>query len=144
MGTWGMKAFESDDSMDWVAELEQSSDGSAVRQALTAAAGTSAEECLEAPDGQIAIAAAEVVAAAASGAADDLPEEVRAWLTANGASVAGDVELATRAVARVIATTNSELRDLWSVDDGADPADIAAWESHVADLQRRLAESTAA
>ena len=142
MGTWGMKAFESDDAMDWVSALEESGDDSAVREALTTAADAPADEYLEAPDGQVALAAAEVVAAA-TGQPGDLPDEVVGWVATHASSVVGHVELARRAIERVMAATNSELRDLWSTEEGAAAADVAEWESHVADLRRRLSEKLA-
>ena len=138
MGTWGMAVFDNDDAMDWLAELEQSTDDTAVRAALETAAATGADAYLEAPEGQLALAAAEVVAAAAGTRGDPLPEEAETWIGAYGASAAPHTALAARAVHRVLASENSEVRELWSEEGGAEADDIAVWEEKVEDLRRRL------
>ena len=131
MGAWGLGAFENDDALDWVAELEEDESGDAVRRALDAAAD--AGGYLEAPEGAEALAAAEVVAAAAGRPGEGLPEEVEAWVAAHGGAVAGEAERARRAVDRV-AAADSELRELWEEAEGS----AGPWHELLADLRRRL------
>ena len=142
MGTWGMGAFENDTAADWVWELEDSEGADVVRAALAAAADTGERDYLETTEGVIAIAAAEVVAAAAGSPAPGLPEEVQTWVDRHGRAVADLVGLAQRAVRRTMGA-ESELRELWSPEEDADPADVAEWERRVADLERRLASAAA-
>ncbi len=87
---------------------------------------------VEAPEGSVAIAAADITAACQGNPSGDLPENVVDWLTAHGAELtAGDVELALEAVGRV-AGEESELAELW------DEADEAEWRESLEDLSERL------
>ena len=60
MGAWGAGPFENDDAMDWAIDLEESGDVGFVVEALRAAEG---DGYLDAPEGSVTMAAAEVVAA---------------------------------------------------------------------------------
>ncbi len=74
---------------------------------------------LEAPDCSAALAAAEVVAAAAGRPGADLPEEVRTWVAAHGMQIPSDLAaLSHRAIDRI--TQESELRELWDETEQAD------------------------
>lgn len=130
MGAWGARSFENDDALDWVWELEESSDDSAVRAALAAADGDGE---IEAPEAACACAAAEVVAAASGAPAEWLPDAVKEWVGAHGSAVAGLRGEAHAAVQRVAA--RSELQQLWA------EADDAQWHEGIADLLGRLANS---
>ncbi len=130
MGAWGHGSFENDGACDWIAELE--ADGiEAIREALQ----PRAHEYIEVDDASNAIAAAEIVAAARGHGADDLPEEVSAWLEANASSITDDdVALARKVVARV--REGSELQELWA-ENGPENE----WERGTASLLKRLARS---
>jgi hypothetical protein len=127
MGAWGFQAFENDDALDWLGELE-SGGVEAVRQGLTAAG----DGYIEAPDGSVAIAAAEITAAAQGSPPGDLPEEAATWVTAHGDELGtDDVQLALEAVERV-AGRESELAELW------DDADEPEWQESLDNLSERL------
>lgn len=131
MGAWGTGSFENDDASDWVYELESSTDDSVIRTALTAVASAADGADVERGEAECAIAAAEVVAAAAGSPGPKLPGEVERWLAEHGASVTADLrDSAVRAVTR--ARERSELRELW--DDAGDEE----WLALTADLLRRL------
>jgi len=130
MGAWGARSFENDDALDWVWELEESSDDSVVRAALGAAQG---DGRIEAPEAACACAAAEVVAAAAGAPAAWLPDEVTAWVAAHGSAVAGLRAEARAAVQRI--AERSELQQLWAEAGGAE------WDTGIADLLHRLARA---
>jgi hypothetical protein len=70
MGAWGFQAFENDDALDWLEELEVGG-AEVVRQGLNAVA----DGYIEAPDGSVAVAAAEITAAAQGIPHGDLPED---------------------------------------------------------------------
>lgn len=124
MGTWGDGPFDDDGAMDWVWELQESTDWSVVEAALRAV--TDAEDdYVEAPDGQIAWAAAAVVAAAATPSIA-VPVDVAEWLDRHRVSLPGALRpLALQAVRRVLAD-DSELVDLWE-ESGGD----AGWRASV-------------
>ena len=128
MGAWGTAAFDNDDAMDWVIELEN--DGiAAVESALREALGPGE---LEMPTDVNAIAAGEVIAAALGRPVPGLRPEVA--VLANG--LAGNVtpEHAARAktaVERVLA--GSEVQELWGETDDEDE-----WRGLVLDLIQRL------
>ena len=131
MGAWGHGTFDNDDAQDWLWLLEEDRDGSLLRDTLAAVAAAKRNDDVDAPEATRALAAAEVVAAAAGAAPADLPDEARIWLTAHGTAVEDDLaDLARAAVSRVRA--DSELRDLW---DEVGPAD---WLSVVDELAARL------
>ena len=130
MGAWGAGSFDNDDASDWAWELEESGVG-AIESAFNAV--VAGEDYVEAPHGSNAIAAAEVVAAALGRpTSEDLPEEVEKFLEGKPAIGAELVELAKRAIARVLAD-NSELRELWEESDSFDE-----WKRIVTGLQQRL------
>ncbi len=127
MGAWGFLPFENDDAVDWLDELEGG--GTEVIRAALGKAGTG---YVDAPDGCIVIAAANVISASQGTRLADLPENVADWVTAHGRGItAEDVELALEAVERV-AGEDSELAELW------DDADEPEWRESVSDLAERL------
>jgi hypothetical protein len=81
MGAWGYLAFENDDALDWLEELETGG-ADVVRQALAKAG----DRYVEAPDGATAIAAAEVTSAS-QGNRGELPSSVADWVTAPGLEI---------------------------------------------------------
>jgi hypothetical protein len=97
MGVWGYLPFENDDALDWLEELEAGG-SDVIRQALAKAG----DRYVEAPDGAVALAAAEVTAASQGNPLGDLPENVTDWVTAHGLEItAEDVEMAVEVVDRV-------------------------------------------
>ena len=77
-GAWGTGSFENDDALDWAAQCTEASGPSAIAAALEAALSG---DVIEAPDGAMAIAAAEVVAAARGKPGAKLPDTLRVWLS---------------------------------------------------------------
>ena len=149
MGAWGAGNFQNDWAMDWLGDLCQSGDASAVRIALIKVVehgGTkySAPSLLERLRGRRrhtdwleariaakALAAAEVVAARQGRPSENVPDNLVAWLQQNKSSFPSDiVPLARRAVS--IVKTNSELKDLW------EEGDVSQWKSMVENLEQRL------
>jgi hypothetical protein len=131
MGAWSTGAFGNDDAGDWVYELEGADDLGLCRDALEVA--QSVPGYLDASDGAQAMAAAEVIAAAAGRRGADLPEEVEAWLdTVRPEPTPDDLELARLAVERVRGP-RSELAELW-----ADSPSKDEWAKLVDDLVTRL------
>lgn len=132
MGTWANGPFDNDEAMDFVADLAEAPDWRTVVQMLdhvTRAAGY-----LEAPEGEIAVAAAAIVAAAV-GEVAILPDSHRELKAALGAPPDGAVALARSALARVVAPA-SELDELWQEGDDHD-----AWLTQIAALQTTLSAS---
>ncbi|HPO92136.1 MAG TPA: DUF4259 domain-containing protein [Phycisphaerales bacterium] len=134
MGTWGVNAFENDTALDWVWELEESEDLSVVVAALEGPLADDADEYLEAPVCEMALAAAEIVAALKGHPPEKLPREADDWVKRNRGRLKVDQELietAHDAIARVVA--DSELRELWDESE-----ELAAWEKALESLQKRL------
>ncbi len=134
MGSWGSGPFDNDDAGDWAWEVQEAPDLEVVRQALATAVANS--DYLEVPDGNVAVAAAAVVAASLDGSREGLPEEVRSWLEdrRNGAT-ADDARLALQALDRVTGE-ESEAAELWAESPSAEE-----WSAVVASLRQRLAQS---
>ena len=131
MGANGAKNFENDDASDWVYDLTES-DGP---ELLTEAFATVEKlDFADAPDCCIALAAAEVVAAAKGKPSSDLPDEIRTWLE-NQDHIDKFKKLDKRAakVAKKV-QAKSELRDQWEESD-----DWHNWQMAVEGLLKRLA-----
>ena len=79
MGAWGHDSFDNDDAGDWQCDLVDSSDMSAIAEALNGVTDD-AEDYIEAPECSMAIAAAEVVAALHGNPSATLPDDAQAWV----------------------------------------------------------------
>ncbi|GAB3932714.1 hypothetical protein GCM10029976_039070 [Kribbella albertanoniae] len=132
MGTWDATVFGNDDAADWAdilvnADLEQ-----LVADALERATGSAGAEYLRYSKGVQALAAAEIVAAAAGAPTDANAYNERALEWASGrARLASLTPVAIRAVDRVVAD-DSELAELWA------EGDETAWLKTTDDLRERL------
>jgi hypothetical protein len=127
MGAWGEGPFENDDAGDWAWEFD-GLDRAAGRQMLDAALGAvNGTEYVEAPDGAVAVAAAQVVAWMLSpGDIPDSPygESAVAWIrSAGGLPDPALVASARQALQRVQAA-GSELAELWDETGGGWRGDL--------------------
>jgi hypothetical protein len=130
MGVWGISAFENDDAMDWVGDLLESRDQTVLERALEAVC-SDVSGYIEAPEGAVALAAAEMVASALGAPGPNLPSQVSDWMARHESCIsAATVQMARQAVELVAG--RSELRELWG------DSDSAGWEQMTADLQKRL------
>ena len=116
MGAWGIGNFENDDAADWVYDLEKAEGTELLSKSLQEAVK---DGYLEAPECTLALAAAEVVAALTGRPAPNLPDEVKAWVSAHDQSLHQDlVAMAHAAVSRI--KVDSELLELWQDTDDLD------------------------
>jgi hypothetical protein len=116
MGAWSNGPFDNDTARDWIADWTATGDVSAVEEALRRA--TESEGSLGTREGELAVAAAAVVAWCIGGGG--VPDDVGAALTPYRTAFPTDVVArAHRAVARV-SSRGSELRDLWADSGGFD------------------------
>jgi tellurite resistance protein len=131
MGANGAKNFENDDAADWVYDLTESNGTEILAEAFAVIEKT---DFADAPDCCIALAAAEVVAAAKGKPSSDLPDEIRTWLE-NQDHLDKFKKLDKRAakVAKKV-QAKSELRDQWEESD-----DWHNWQMAVEGLLKRLA-----
>ncbi len=117
MGAWGHSAFENDDALDWLYELEESSGLDLVVATLTEVSQEG--DYLEAPESSMGLAAAEVVAALNGQPAEDLPENVAEWCAALGEAADQDLVALAASAVRIVAG-GSELKELWEEADNLD------------------------
>lgn len=129
MGAWGTGPFENDAASDWVYDLEDADD---LALALDALARVDTAEYLDADDAAVAIAAAEVLAAAGGRPRGELPPEVSAWVTRTAVSIDAEHAEAASAAIRRVRGDASELAELWA--EAGDPG----WERELDDLETRL------
>ncbi|MFD6888111.1 DUF4259 domain-containing protein [Streptomyces sp. NPDC059957] len=129
MGTWDVGPFDNDTAADFGGDLDEVAAGERegiVRSALTRVIDTAAY--LEAPESEVAVAAAALVGAQCPGGepADPIygPEEPLPDLT-------GLRDLALQALDRIM-TEPSELMDLWAESDGG------PWRANIRRLQNVL------
>lgn len=138
MGSWDVSTFANDQARDWLSNLIRANRSELIFKALVVVAKLPDEEYLQAPDCECAMAAAELVAAAAGNRASYLPDEAVGWLSTQKNFIAGSgiVELALKAVNRI--AFYSELKELWADTDSS-----RDWMNLVDDLRRRLRTSPA-
>ena len=109
-GWWASDAFDNDAAMDWSLDLGQQSSWSLIERSLQAVSQSNGY--IEAPEGQVALAAAATVAAAVAGDVS-VPEEIGSFLARAGRPDKRLMQDAILAIDRV-AGDQSEARDLWS------------------------------
>lgn len=114
MGTWNVDSFANDDAADWLTQFQKVASVHILKDALSLVIGS--EEYLELPACNIAIAAAEVVAAIRTPPSQNLPKSVHEFI---GRVEQRDIESLTKmarsAVEKIMKC--SELQELW--DEGA-------------------------
>jgi ABC-type xylose transport system substrate-binding protein len=132
MGTWGVKTFDNDSSLDWVADFETEG-ADALQAALEEVADAERDAEIEADEACCALAAAEIVAALKTGDVSRLSEEARTALTNYRDDIDADAlsPIAVRAATRT--KDGSELHDLWEESDQYDAwiGDIEALIDHL-------------
>jgi hypothetical protein len=135
-GAWGFGTFENDDALDWLSDLESTS-GTQLLEAAVRQVDTKANY-VEAPTCSVALAAAEVIAAANGRPAQKLPPEVAAWIKRVRSPMNASLLMEARlAVEKCRGPKNSELRELWQKSK-----DEKAWLDDTAGLLERLAVSS--
>jgi uncharacterized protein DUF4259 len=135
MGAWGPNALENDQALDWLYEAGERGYAAPVKQAFGEVLGADEGAYVEADLGEVALAAAEVVAIARGRSREVESLEYVAQITAASAQILGVpdvVSAALRAMDRV-AGTNSELQELWN--EGGENVE---WANAMSDLRARL------
>lgn len=132
MGTWGTTSFDNDSAADFVKEVTE--DGVVALQEAFDVVLDPDTDYLEIEEGQRALAAAEIVAAGATGQTGTITDAaLRAWLAdTDPGAIAALRSLALEATERVLGPA-SELPDLWQ-----DSPDAGAWQADVLRLQKQL------
>ena len=128
MSTWGFGAFENDDAIAWLGDLEDASDQTILDGALQMVINASVppeHDCHE------ALAAAEVVALLHKSPGYSLPTEVLNWVKSHPNKTDALREKALQATEVILA--DSELRLYWVEED-----DLDVWKDELEDLIIRL------
>ncbi len=133
----GVGSFQNPDAIAWVAELVESDGADLVVSAIDDVNEGDPGGPVGGAEAAIAIAAAEVVAAARGKPRKDIPEAVRSWTKAKHLAHHYDLGRRARlAVERVL--EDSELADAWTETEDAD-----AWRADVEALLARLVKDSA-
>lgn len=133
MGAWASSAFDNDDAWDWLATLSANTGWPVIERAF-AAVLVDEEGVRDADVCNVALIAAEVVAAALGRPHADLPAEIVSWLRAVPAVHPGLPAVAREAIE--VIRTDSELRDLWAETD-----DLDEWLQELERLFQRCADA---
>lgn len=130
MGTWGIKTFDNDGNSDWIYDLEEFDDLSLIEEALS----PGDTEYLEAPDGEVILAAAEIINGIRAKPREGLPGEAVDWINNHKTlDVSGLIEKAITMIDLVL-SEKSELRELWEENE----EDFPQWKADVLDLKEKL------
>ena len=128
MSIWGFGAFENDDAIAWLGDLEDAENQSMLDTTLQLVINASVppeHDCNE------ALAAAEVVAALHNSPGYSLPKVVTDWVKAHPDTTDALREKALIATEVILA--DSELRHFWAEED-----DLDVWKDELEDLVLRL------
>jgi len=129
-GAWGSGNFDNDHALDWAGQCVASKGASVIAATLQSA--LQAGE-IEAPDGAMTVAAAEVVAAAKGKPGKALPRVLRDWLERQSkADIARLAPSARKAIVRIKNPKLSEVAQLWH--ESGDKQ----WLNMMAELEIRL------
>ncbi|MET3496425.1 DUF4259 domain-containing protein [Variovorax boronicumulans] len=129
-GAWGEGPFDNDDAMDWLSECAKPSGRTAITRAIEAALRPG---YLDAEDGSIAVAAAQVIASAdGKGPKVPGPQATACFAKANEPEVRALAPRARQALARVADRKSSELAQLWA------EGKPSGWDSRIGELRARL------
>lgn len=114
MGAWDHTSFGNDDAVDWADELEQRDDLSLIEETLQTVIETG-DDYLGAPEGQQAIAAAEVLAwlRGKRSPSTQYTERVEAWVEANPLNPPAALLKRAIRVLKRIEREPSEVMELW-------------------------------
>lgn len=134
MGAWGTGSFENDAASDWFYLVEEAVEpGLIIASALDDALADAGY--LELDSACAAVAAAELLASCAGAMPEDLSDHIRRWANEHSHQPhANEIEHAVQAVERV--RHESELRELWDEDAGANNPWLRAVDDLVARLER--------
>ena len=127
----GEGSFDNDAARSWAQACVEASGAEVLRDALQSALNS---EFIEAKDGAVAVAAAEVIAAARGRPAADLPPALSAWLEQQSQpDIARLAPQAREALERVRDPKVSELQQEWAAQPGG-----KAWAARLRELGTRL------
>jgi hypothetical protein len=134
MGAWDYGTLDNDDAQDFVGDLLDSrGDRWRMVEAALDLVADAAADVTDVPDESAALAACEIVAAAASGAAaDDLDEEVAAWAMRTAPK---HLHILSKRAIFVVnrISERSELQQEWEHS-----GDYQLWLDELEELKRRL------
>ena len=135
MGAWGFGHFENDTACDWVYDLEQSNDMSAISEAIEA---VFEDEYIDSDVGCQALAAIDTVARllGQSGVKSSYTESVDDWVENYAFVPSKDLIEKSRNALDLVLGESSELLELW-----ADTEEFDAWKSEVMLLRDRINQS---
>jgi Domain of unknown function (DUF4259) len=129
MGTWNTEHFDNDTAMDWIYDFSLAPYESTLEAAFTQVLNS--KDFIDADDGAIALAAAEVIAAAKGKTGSSWPEDID---IPNDLRIpAAMVAQALQAIDAVAGSDTSELKELWMESN-----DYEGWQAAVDDLKTRL------
>jgi Domain of unknown function (DUF4259) len=129
MGTWNTEHFDNDTAMDWIYDFSLAPYESTLENAF--AQVLNGGDYIDADDGVIALAAAEVIAAAKGNIGSSWPEDIA---IPTGLRIPADlVAQALQAIDTVASSDESELKQLWMESN-----DFAGWQAAVDNLKSRL------
>ena len=132
MGFWGPNAFDSDEALDWMSQVEDEEDTGVLEDAIAAAADASEKDRLDIETCVAAIVSAELVAALGGKPSPRLPDGMKEWVVSQEEPEAELVAQAVKAVERI--SKASRLADEY----GADADNLEDWRLALGGLVKRL------
>jgi len=132
MGAWGVGSFQNDQALEWLGEVESEDDPALIEDALGTISEADEDAYLDADDCNVAIAAAELVAAMGGQPSPRLPDGMKEWCDEQEDPEPELVADAVTAIERI--GKDSELVEQYTEDGELDPR----WKKSLDDLVKRL------
>lgn len=134
MGAWSHEPFGNDDALDWVYQLENVKDESVLARVFNRAIENQ-DDYLEADDGFVIVAAAEVVAKLLGKGTqqDGYTEQVDEWVKSVDFQPSADLLAKAQTALDLVLGEESELNELWIEAEDRDN-----WRSSVEALKTAL------
>lgn len=132
MGAWGVGSFQNDQALEWLGEMESEDDTTLIEDALGTITEADEGAHLDADECNVAIAAAELVAAMGGQPSKRLPDGMKDWCDEQDDPEPEVVADALAAIAKI--RKGSELLEQYTEGGKVD----VAWEKSLDDLVKRL------
>lgn len=134
MGAWSHEPFGNDDALDWIYRLEETKDESLLSNTFSRAI-ENADEYLEADDGFVIVAAAEVLAKLLSKGTqnDGYTKKVDEWVQAVNLQPSAALLKNAQTALDLVLGEDSELNELWKETEDYDD-----WRGNIESLKTAL------
>lgn len=137
MGAWGHEAFENDDALDLLGDLQEKNNINSlyeiIKQALQQKAEEGDDAYIEVDIASYIVSIGEIIALMRGHPHADLPEQLLEWHEKQSHATPTDQQVKQVIEALQLVRDTSELQELWEETD-----EFGVWQDSVDDVMKRL------